>query len=324
MSTRLFSALKFCFGALCCFVAFAANAQTTQTPVRAVDGLQALYLFDSGTGDLVYDRSGADQPLDLTISNLNRIRWDESGLTLTEPVVVKSLSSTERLTRAFSSTNEITLEAWVTPTSMSQSGPARIVSLSNGISHRNVTLGQIEPVNGQGSIFDLRLRTTFSGSNGLRPAVPQLSSVNSSDMSHVLFTKDASGMTSFYINGEKIEDSLTLGDFSNWDASFSLLLGNELSEDRPWLGSLHLVALYNRALTTDEVTANYNAGPDTLQTAGPIVSEPSAPTIKTAPTIETAGAIESARTIDLHAQSKLHAQSNLHAQSKESCPSLSQ
>ena len=248
-------------------------------PARAVDGLQALYLFDSGTGDMVYDRSGADQPLDLKISDISRTRWDESGLTLTEPVVVKSQSSTERLTQAISASNEISLEAWVTPASINQSGPARIVSLSNGISHRNVTLGQIEPVNGQDSIFDIRLRTSFSGSNGIRPRMPLLSSFSSIDMSHVLFTRDASGMTSFYINGEKIEDSFSLGEFSNWDASFSLLLGNELSEDRPWIGSLHLVALYNRALTTDEVITNFTAGPDTQQTNNkPIQAEPTAET----------------------------------------------
>jgi hypothetical protein len=39
-----------------------------------------------------------------------------------------------------------------------------------------------------------------------------------------------------------------------------LLLANELSEDRPWLGVLHLAAVYSRALAPGEVVHNYEAG----------------------------------------------------------------
>ncbi len=49
-------------------------------------------------------------------------------------------------------------------------------------------------------------------------------------------------------------------DFSNWDSSFQLQLGNEGSLDRPWRGEIHLVAIYDRALTAQEVWTNYTAG----------------------------------------------------------------
>lgn len=39
-----------------------------------------------------------------------------------------------------------------------------------------------------------------------------------------------------------------------------LLLGDELSEDRPWLGLFNLCAIYGRALTPAEVLHNYEAG----------------------------------------------------------------
>ena len=34
------------------------------------------------------------------------------------------------------------------------------------------------------------------------------------------------------------------GDFSNWDAGYRLALGNELTENRPWLGTLYWVAIF--------------------------------------------------------------------------------
>ena len=39
------------------------------------------------------------------------------------------------------------------------------------------------------------------------------------------------------------------GKLSGWDRNFRLSLANELTGDRPWLGELDLVAIYDRALT---------------------------------------------------------------------------
>ncbi|HMO65710.1 MAG TPA: hypothetical protein PKE47_10915, partial [Verrucomicrobiota bacterium] len=47
----------------------------------------------------------------------------------------------------------------------------------------------------------------------------------------------------------------------NWDGSYSLALANEFSNDRPWRGTFHLVALYNRDLLPHEVEAHFQAGP---------------------------------------------------------------
>lgn len=50
-------------------------------------------------------------------------------------------------------------------------------------------------------------------------------------------------------------------DFSNWDPTFPLQLGNEPSLDRPWRGRIYLVAIYDRALTAQEIWTNFTAGP---------------------------------------------------------------
>ena len=36
-------------------------------------------------------------------------------------------------------------------------------------------------------------------------------------------------------------------------------LGNEGTTDRPWLGEYHLVAIYNRALSDQEILQNFKA-----------------------------------------------------------------
>ena len=70
------------------------------------------------------------------------------------------------------------------------------------------------------------------------------------------------------------------GLFTNWD-DLVLSLANEPSEDRPWVGELYLVAIYDRALEQTEVAANFQAGPATDPPS------PVAPTIDTDPSDET-------------------------------------
>lgn len=56
------------------------------------------------------------------------------------------------------------------------------------------------------------------------------------------------------------------GDFSQWNDAFQLALGNEFNSidgsDRAWPGEYHLVAIYDRALTKDEISQNYEFGAD--------------------------------------------------------------
>ncbi len=52
-----------------------------------------------------------------------------------------------------------------------------------------------------------------------------------------------------------------IGDFSNWSASERLMGGNEVGGGRGLLGGLYLIPFYCRALSTDEVMLNFEAGP---------------------------------------------------------------
>ena len=49
-------------------------------------------------------------------------------------------------------------------------------------------------------------------------------------------------------------------DFRNWDTSYPLQLGNEATHDRPWLGTIYSMAIYNRPLNQDEIRTRFNKG----------------------------------------------------------------
>lgn len=69
----------------------------------------------------------------------------------------------EHLTQRIIETSQFTLGATIASIDTAQAGPARIISLSQGPSYRNFTLGQ------SGSSLVFRLRTPHTGPNGTRP-----------------------------------------------------------------------------------------------------------------------------------------------------------
>jgi hypothetical protein len=226
----------------------------TDSVPRVAKGLQALYRFDEGAGTTVHDRSGRDDPLDLTIVDPAGVRWrPRGGLEIHSNTLISHEKPPRRLTEDLKKSKAITIEAWITPADTVQPGPARIVTLSNGISNRNFTLGQ------DGDRFETRLRTSETDRNGH----PSLSTPRGSVVTapvHVVYTRDASGNATFYIDGQEAGRQKVEGDFSNWDDRFLLAVGNELSKDRLWQGTLDLIALYDRALSLEEVRQNHAAG----------------------------------------------------------------
>ncbi|HSG69093.1 MAG TPA: DUF1592 domain-containing protein, partial [Planctomycetaceae bacterium] len=141
------------------------------------------------------------------------------------------------------------------PAKTDQDGPARIVTLSKDSGERNITLGQ------DGDKYDVRLRTTKTTTNGMPSVASQAKSL-SANLTHVVYTRDRSGRVHIYLNGKQNAEHTIEGETSNWNNTFHLALGNENSNDRPWLGTFYLVAIYNRALSPGDIQTNYNAGAD--------------------------------------------------------------
>ena len=234
-----------------CATTLAAGGATS----RVTAGLVVYYPFTEGSGTTITDVSGVGVPLDLIVQDETAIRWIAGGgLVVNASTVIDSAGAATKLIDAAKASNAITLEAWVTPANTSQAGPARIVTLSANPSTRNFTLGQAS------AAYEVRLRTTSTSGNGI-PSLSTPGGALSAELSHVVYTRDASGVARIYVNGIEQASGTVGGDFANWDGSYRLALANELTGDRLWLGEFHLVAIFDRALSQEEVTQNFAAGP---------------------------------------------------------------
>jgi hypothetical protein len=81
-------------------------------------------------------------------------------------------------------------------------------------------------------------------------------------LQHVVLTYDPVNGRQIYVNGvnANVPDPQKGGTISNWDNTFALVLGNEVSDDRSWQGLIKFVAIHSRAMSAAQILQNYNAG----------------------------------------------------------------
>ncbi len=219
------------------------------------DGYQpiVLYTFEEGVGSMVKDVSGWGTPLDLVIADTTTVSWVPGGLALNTSSLLTSAEAPGKVFQSITSSQELTLEAWVRPDNLSQRGPARILSFSQDLYYRNFTLGQDRDE------YVTRLRTTETDSNG-RPDLNGNSNTTKLELTHVVFTRNSEGEAILYVDGQQIQSFSRDGTFENWDSSFGLIVGNEWTRNRPWLGTLYEIAIYDLALEEDIIQQHYQWG----------------------------------------------------------------
>ncbi len=257
-------------------------------PPRVSRDLISLYEFQEGTGSVVSDSVVSEQ-LNLTIQDSEKTRTDwlpEGGLSIIadpDPLnpdllnlgtLLSSDSAATKIINAAKESNELTVEFWAKPANDTQEGTggqgsARIVTISEDKSNRNMTIGQVR------DSYQLRFRSSVTDDNGrvfkqgeekegesVMITSPE-NTVTTDDPSHVVITRDKSGMLRLYINNQPPSELLVGGNLSNW-GDYKLAFANELIDPRPWLGELHLVAIYSKALSAEEVNLNYIVGVKTV------------------------------------------------------------
>ncbi len=237
---------------------------------RLTTGLQVIYDFRETSGAIIKDRSGEGTPIDLKIANLKNVVRQAGELKIKKKTLIRSIKPATRLTNSIRRSNECTLEVWMRPAKMNQKGPARVLTLSNGPSQRNFTLGQ------DNDKIDVRFRTTKTSTNGI-PSLSTPAKTLQPKLMHLVYTRNRNGQVRIYINGKKKIEKQVAGNAANWNSTYHLALANELSNDRPWLGTLHLVAIYNRAFKPEDVTTNFKAGHQRLAKPKAIVKKESTP-----------------------------------------------
>ena len=223
---------------------------------RIEDNVIAKYEFKAGSGNTAFDTSGVSPDMHLALSG--SIDWVGGwGLDITNGKAQALTADSIKLYNMITATGEYTIEAWVAPANVAQDNSARIVSYSAGTSQRNFTLGQ-STYN-----YDFLHRSTTTDLNG----EPQMSTADADEdaqatLQHVVLTYDPVNGRQIYVNGAHTGDldPVAGGTLIDWDNSFAFVLGNEVSNDRPWAGTVRFVAIHNRALQPAQITQNYDVG----------------------------------------------------------------
>jgi hypothetical protein len=216
----------------------------------------ALYEFKTGSGSIALDSSGVLPELNLTLSG--DVNWVGGwGIQIVNGKAQGSTSNSRKLHDLIKATGEYSIEAWVVPANVTQEGPARIITYSAGTDARNFTLGQTQ------YNYDFLQRSSTTDGNG----EPALSTADADEdlqatLQHVVVTFDPLNGRRTYVNGVFTDDAdpAAPGNLNDWDDSYALALGNEVSNNRQWTGSIRMVAIHNRALTQQQIVQNFEVG----------------------------------------------------------------
>ncbi|WP_288993006.1 LamG domain-containing protein [uncultured Marinobacter sp.] len=232
---------------------------------RYEDNVIALYEFKAGDGPTAFDTSGVSPPLDLTLSG--NVGWvggwgidigpafeTEEGEMIRAGKAQGSTADSRKLRTLLTASGEYAIEAWVVPGNITQED-ARIVTYSGSSTARNFTLGQ----DMQSYEFLHRSTTTDQNDPMLTEANPMLLQAT---LQHVVVNFTPDGGREIFVNGEPSGDvdPDSAGLLTDWDDSFALVLGNETDGESPWEGAVRMLAIHNRALTAEQVAANYDVG----------------------------------------------------------------
>ena len=227
---------------------------------RITDGLVAFYRFDDAAEGF-RDRSGVAPALDLAPNTADGLSFVGGGLRITASTILSTTAPAAKIADAVIASNGFTVEAWIRPANLDLEGPARIVSMSSSTLTRNFTLGQGSSAGGPpGDRLSLRVRSTATDDNGM----PGLDSPGASltvAPTHVVATRTAAGATTIFVNGAVVAVGTTGGALRDWARDLPLVIANEVTGDRPWLGDVFLVAVYGRSLQESEILQNFAARP---------------------------------------------------------------
>ncbi|HEV2700117.1 MAG TPA: LamG domain-containing protein [Steroidobacteraceae bacterium] len=217
----------------------------------------ALYEFKTGTGTIAYDTSGVEPELDLNLTG--NYTWDAGwGVVFAPGSKAQGTTTTsQKLYNMITSTGEFSIEAWVSPANVAQTG-ANIVSYSGGPKLRDATLSQ------NAMSYAGNVRSSVTDTNGAPALVTSSAAMLAqAALQHVVLTYDAVNGRKLYIDGvySGDVDASGGGTLANWDNTFALVVGNETSgTTNQFQGELRMVAIHNRALTLAQIQQNYAAG----------------------------------------------------------------
>lgn len=219
-------------------------------------GLIAFYPLTEGSGTTAKDESGFGEPVNMTLGG--EATWLPNGgvaLAGGEDGLYSSPGAAAKIAAQVAGTGQFSMEIVARPAHLNQpevgSHPARIMTYSDGNSYRNFMFGH----GGDGYAgpeVAVRLRTTgtVDDDNGM----PNITATNDmvETLSHYVVTFDGETVR-VYRDGVLQHTEQRSGALSNWDSAYALVLGNETTRERGWLGELHRVSIFDKALAETEI-----------------------------------------------------------------------
>jgi hypothetical protein len=137
----------------------------------------------------------------------------------------------------------------VRPASSQQYGPARIMTISFDRRLRNLTVGQ------DGADLIVRLRTPRTDLNGTPPI--QVAGVFKETRWTDLVVSVRPHRLTIKVEGQVVhENELPAQPLANWDPSFRLALGNELTNNAQWLGDIEIAQVSTPTMIVDYTSRN--------------------------------------------------------------------
>src|SRR5580704_10135914 len=212
----------------------------------------------SGANRYDADTSGIDPAADLTLTGHYQYDGSWGVIFLAGGGKAQAtVQASSKLNTLIQATGEFSIEAWVTPAVVA-TNLSDIVSYSGGDTLRNFTLAQTN------QDYDFQLRSSNStGLNGMpQTQTPDATMALQAALQHVVLTYDPINGRQIFVNGvnQNIADPQKGGTISNWDSTFALVLGSEVSGDNAFQGEVKFLAIHQRALTAAQVMQNFNAG----------------------------------------------------------------
>ncbi|MEM1109692.1 MAG: LamG-like jellyroll fold domain-containing protein [Planctomycetota bacterium] len=200
----------------------------------------------------VADSSGNGAPLDLTIIDPDHVTWiSGGGLTIDAATQIKSIGGVGRLYDAVVESDELTVQIEFTPSKTNQSVPERLIAYGDGTSNRNFELTQDQQQ------YGVKVRTEFNSSG--TPEAMSGNVLSADTREHLIFTYDSTNEElRIYRGGNLVVVEAWSGDLDNWNNTYELILANVEGGSRPWLGTLHRIAIYDGAFNAIQADNVFN------------------------------------------------------------------
>jgi uncharacterized repeat protein (TIGR01451 family) len=238
---------------------FYTPANTDCNGVYVERGDVAIYPFNENGGEVVHDVSTFGAPLNLVVLRPQNGSWGEGAYNIADTNALTSKNAATKINKAIQASGEFSVELWVTAAPNDQL-PARLLTLSANGGQRNFSLSQGSFNGQQADLVGGRVRTTQTAIDG--GPLLFIGGFQTSQLTHIVYTRAKNGVARLFINGVQVSEGNTGGSLANWSLNYPLSLGREANGGRDWRGSYHLVTIYKRALSPDDIGLAYLVGPE--------------------------------------------------------------